>query len=289
MTAPAVGKKNNVDDKEDIRDVCERLGLQPRRTHNGYSILCPLHSDAHHSAKVFDDDGFVACFAGCGRFHLSKVSGGEFYTRPSEQNHEQVHGDYTDLWLELDPLNQDIKSVPYRWLNQLGWRVYQGDARTPPGVFIPYFNDDRTKVLFYQVRHVDAVRRFTFPSGTTPIPYGYECLGKMETYLTLSEGARDAAVLRLAGIPAIALPSASSTKIARELLEYASLHSLIPIYLGDSDGPGDNLLRSMASWSAIMDARCKPYKDIAEMFEAEGIENIKRRYSWLRHKSLNTI
>ena len=57
-----------------LYETLERMDLHPRRTNNGWSIRCPKHEDRHNSAQCFPD-GWIQCYAGCGRFHINKVVG----------------------------------------------------------------------------------------------------------------------------------------------------------------------------------------------------------------------
>ena len=201
-------------ENEELYDYLLELEANPRRTSKGWSVRClyPDHQDTNNSGIVFDD-GVFHCFAGCKRFGLRGANG---HRNPPEERYEPkvVRGtvDYFDYWLSLEPLEEGIKGLPARHLNSLGWRKIEDNNRlgTKGGIFIPYFTMDRREILFYQIRHTEGTRRFTFTPGVTPIANGYESLNSMAKYLPFTEGASDRAVLEYVGVPTVALPSASS-------------------------------------------------------------------------------
>lgn len=276
---------------EEVYDYLLEHDANPRRTSKGWSVRClyPDHGDRNNSAIVFDD-GIFACFGGCKRFSIQEA-GDASVARPREYEYEPkvVRGttDYFDYWLSLDALDEGIKGLPARHLNQMGWRSIDDNSQLAAkgGIFIPYFSVGRDKIMFYQIRHLEGDRRFSFLSGVTPIANGYEVLKDMHKYLPFTEGASDRAVLEYAGIPAIALPSASSTSILKAMAKYAKNNGLTLVACGDNDAAGDKLLSCLDGVSTYIDMRPpKPYKDYGEMFEAKGIDSIKSHLRMLRRR-----
>lgn len=264
-------------------------GLQPRRTPKGYSIICPKHEDRHHSAIIFSNDGFAACFAGCGRWNYMGTNykpSKENYEVKQRQDEDRISVDYFDYWLSLDPLDEDVKGIPAAYLNSIGWRKLPSDnqLRLPPGIFIPAFNGSRTRIPFCQVRHLSGDRRFSFPSRVKPLAFGMEVLGSVQKYVAFTEGNSDRAVLQMAGIQTIGIPSGASGSILRSLGEWAREHRVILVAVSDNDPVGDSLLRSLDSVATYIDARPIGYKDINDMYQDVGIDGIRKEYGWLANQ-----
>lgn len=279
-----------MDLEQAIYEKCERLGLQPRRTEKGYSILCPKHEDTHRSAIVYVDDGYAQCFAQCGRWNFMK---GEDYVKREKVIKPKEHKNFKDTWLELDLVDQDIKGIPKSHLNKLGWRKYNGDIDLPanvpqlglmPGIFIPAFSQDRSSIPYCQIRHLSGERRFSFVSGATQIPFGLENLDNMERFVVFTEGNTDRAVLELAGIHAVAMPSGSSGRLLQQLGEYCRQTNKILVAISDNDKVGDKLLETLNGLYPCIDARVKGYKDINEAYLAKGIDWIKEHYKMFINK-----
>lgn len=265
---------------EELYDYLIRIEANPRRTTKGWSVRClhPDHQDKNNSAVVFDD-GWHHCFGGCKRFSLL---GANYRGAAPKEAYEPkvIRGttDYFDYWLSLEPLDEGIKGLPARHLNSLGWRKLPNDniLGTKGGIFIPYFSMGRHQIMFYQVRHLEGSRRFTFTPNVTPVANGYESLANMDRFLPFTEGASDRAVLEYLGIPTVALPSASSGAILKGLSKYAKDKGLIPVACSDGDTAGDKLLASLNGVSTYIDLRPpKPYKDFGEMFEQKGARAVK--------------
>lgn len=273
--------------EEEIYAKAYQMGLNPRRTPKGFSIRCPKHEDRHNSAIVFKNDGWAACMASCGRWNFMGAN-----YKPSEDNYKVrqevkedfIEADYYDFWLSLEPLSEGIKGIPARELNKLGWRKLPSNnpLRLPPGIFIPAFNPSRDKIPFCQVRHLEGDRRFSFPSRVKPLAFGMESIPKISKYVVFTEGNSDRAVLEMAGIPTIALPSGSSGKLLQSIGEWAKSEKFILVSASDRDTVGDLLLRSLDEVCTFIDARQVKYKDVGELFEAEGADGVRREYSWLR-------
>ena len=272
--------------EDEIYEKAMAMGLNPRRTPKGFSIRCPRHEDRRNSAIVFKNDGWAACLASCGRWNFMGAN-----YKPSEDNYQvkareeedTVVVDYYDYWLSLDPLDEGIKGIPASTLNKLGWRKLPGgnQLHLPAGIFIPAFNASRTRIPFCQVRHLEGDRRFSFPSRVKPLAFGMESVQQFTKYVAFTEGNSDRAVLEAAGIPAIAIPSGSSGKLLRSIGEWAVRENLLMVAVSDNDAVGDKLLRSLDGVAPYIDARVSKYKDIGEMYEAEGKEAVRKEYSWL--------
>lgn len=283
--------------EEKVEAYLEKLDLNPSDRGHYWLIRCPRHEDRQPSAQCYKDDGFINCNAGCGRFHINEVarergdplpmqtkhgahSHGEAQERPSKPKKEEkvVTGNFTDLWLDLEPLsaNIEVKGVPAIELNKRGWRKWSGGSGVGAGIFIPYFDTTKTVVRFWQVRHTEGERRFTFAPGVTPICYGMEMLPKCQQYLCFTEGSRDSVILGMAGVPAIALPSASSDKLLNGIADYCLKRQLTLVAVGDRDEAGEKLLAKLPI--GALDFRTPVGKDVGDFYEQEGLEAVKRYY-----------
>ena len=264
----------------EIEDELERLGLDPHWNGRYWVIHCPNHQDRHKSC-ICNTRGWITCFAGCKPMHINKIASRRIkinYDELPPQEKKKRDGDFTQMWLELELLEEGVKGVPANILNKYGWRKY-GDH----DIFIPYFSMTRKRIPFYQIRHTQGDRRFTFAQGHEPIAYGLDVLPDVKKYLFVTEGSRDSIILRWAGVNAIALPSASSIKILDGLQKYVEEHNILLCWCGDRDEAGERLMGNIKI--PYVDCRCD-YKDIGEMLEAEGINKIKERYeSYIERES----
>ena len=261
-----------------IGDELERLGLDPVDRGRYYLIHCPQHDDRSKSAQCFKD-GWIHCHAGCPRIHINKLSSKNIIPRDYVHDDEKTSspvGDFTDFWLQFEPLDDGIKHVPSEALNKRGWRVFPGGWGMRPGVFIPYFNLSREKVIYFQIRHLEGDRRFTFPKGLSPAVYGLEQLRYCKRYLTFTEGSRDSVILGMAGVPAVALPSAASGTHLKKMEQYAKDKGLILVCAGDRDEAGDRLISNLTG--PFIDARTPVGKDIGDLYEQQGLEGVKKYY-----------
>lgn len=285
-------------DEERIENYLDKLDLNPSDRGHYWLIRCPRHEDRQPSAQCYKDDGFISCNAGCGRFHINEVArdhgdplpmptkysqnshaeGGMRASKPKKEE-KVVSGNFTDLWVDLEPLdaNTEVKGVPAIELNKRGWRKFSGGSGVGAGIFIPYFDTTRKVVRFWQIRHLQGERRFTFAPGITPICYGMEQLPKCQKYLCFTEGSRDSVILGMAGVPAIALPSASSDKLLEGISKYCLDNELTLVTVGDRDEAGDKLLQKLPI--AALDYRTPVGKDVGDFFEQEGLEAVKKHYA----------
>lgn len=284
-------------DEERVENTLYDMDLNPIDRGNYWLIKCPRHEDRQPSAQCFKNDGFIQCHAGCGRFHINEVcrERNMQLAMPTKSTHERsveaqegppkpkkeetiVRGDFTSFWLDLEPLSNDIevKGVSGLELNKRGWRKFDGGNGLAPGIFIPYFDATRQFVPFYQIRHLEGERRFTFAPGITPICYGLEQLQYCKEYLCFTEGSRDSVILGMAGVPAIALPSASSSKLLDGLCGYCTKHDLLLVCVGDRDEAGDKLLSNLKC--GALDYRTPVGKDVGEFLEQKGLESVKEYY-----------
>lgn len=284
-------------DEERVEAYLEQLDLNPSDRGHYWLIRCPRHEDRQPSAQCYKDDGFINCNAGCGRFHVNEVARerGDPLPMPSAHGHSYkpqptqsrakpkkeekvVTGNFTDLWLDLDPLDSsmEVKGVPAIELNKRGWRKWSGGSGVGAGIFIPYFDTTKTVVRFWQVRHLTGERRFTFAPGITPICYGLEQLPKCKRYLCFTEGSRDSVILGMVGVPAIALPSASSDKLLNGIASYCQKNQLTLVAVGDRDEAGEKLLEKLPI--GALDFRTPVGKDIGEFYEQKGLEAVKNYY-----------
>lgn len=275
--------------EQDLYDTLLKMDLHPRRSGKGWSIRCPKHEDRTNSAQCFED-GWIACYAGCGRFHINTVAGREVIGQNSNVNYQREkeeeikRGDFTQMWTDLEPLppDLDVKGISGRDLNKLGWRWYPGGNGYFKGVYIPYFNLDRSKVPFFQIRHLEGDRRFTFAKDITPIMWGFDVLPKAKDYVAFTEGTRDAAILRTIGIPAVAMPSASSGKIMKGLEKWAKDNGKRLVAICDKDEAGEGLLKTLES--PFTDLRSPVGKDVGDFLKERGWEALKAYYAPLQVK-----
>lgn len=283
--------------QEEIEKALEDLDLCPRwcsGNEEGWSIRCPNpdHNgkgfDKNRSAFCFASNGYIHCYAGCEGTNINKLTHkqivpyealrGSGRAERQERREKLALGEFTALWLDLDPIPHDmnIKGVPAVELNKRGWRMYDGGIHKP-GIFIPYFDTTREHVVFYQIRHLEGDQRFTFPTGARQVAYGLEQLPKCEKFLCFTEGSRDSVILGMAGVPAVALPSSNSKDILAGLLDYAKQNSLTPVAICDRDEAGEKLLQSCTR--LVLDARSPYGKDVGDFLEQRGLEEIKNYYA----------
>lgn len=274
-----------MDSHDETEAELEKLGLQPVWRGRYWHIHCPFHDDRNKSAVCFPDN-WICCFAGCPRTHLSKIIGRQLqsdYSKEIEKKPSRENQDWTDLWLSLDTLQSSIKGVPSTVLNKLGWRYFPGGFGVPAGTFIPYFNESREQVEFFQVRHAEGSdRRFTFAPGCTPTLYGKECIKYAERYLCFTEGSRDAVILRMCGIPAVALPSASSGHLLRNLGHLMLERGTILVAVSDKDEAGQKLLDNLDV--PFIDMRTPVGKDVGDFYSEKGLAEVAKYYNKFRRK-----
>lgn len=278
----------------DVYDWLQSIEAHPKRTSRGWSIRClnPKHTDGRNSAQLFENDFWWVCYGGCGRFPLLPRGASGYRSQPAEENYQirkevvqdTIKADYYDYWLSLEPLTEGIKGIPANHLNKLGWRKLPGgnDLGLPAGIFIPAFTPKRTSIPFCQVRHLEGDRRFSFPSRVKPLAFGMESIPSLQEYVPFTEGNSDRSILEMAGVPAIAIPSGASGALLRDLGRWANDNGKILVACSDRDPVGDKLLFSLDGIAPYIDARPVGYKDIGEMYEAEGLDKIRQEYSWLR-------
>ncbi len=274
------------------------------RTGKGLVAQCLRHNERNPSMEVFAD-GWCQCYVKCGRFHISHLfpefrdpdwkpdpnyrSMGPPSTKPvrqeeyakEEEKREYKRYDLYDLWRSLPPIPRDhsFKTIPLDVLDGLGWRWTDGCEGMGGGYLIPYFNHDKTKVPFAQVRHLVGNRRFSFLPGAQIIVYGKWNLNPGER-LFLVEGASDCAVLEYAMIPWIGIPSASSTTLVANLGRYCLKHGISLVYAGDNDDAGEKLREALDEVCPYRTKQPpKRYKDWGEFLVEEGVERVSA-YCW---------
>lgn len=288
--------------EERVEAYLQKLDLNPTDRGNYWVMRCP-HPENHNngdrlpSAQCFKD-GWIQCHSGCGRFHINHVAKErgdpapmpQYYAYQTAENalerastvkkvEKVVRGNFTSLWLNLEPLgaNTEVKGVPAIELNKRGWRKFDGGNGLRPGIFIPYFDIKRNCVPFFQIRHLTGERRFTFAPGITPMCYGMEMLPKCKDYVAFTEGSRDSVILGMAGVPAIALPSASSAKLIEGLCNYCIKERKKLVCIGDRDDAGETLVESICI--PFLDYRTPVGKDVGEFYAEKGLEAIKKYYA----------
>lgn len=92
----------------------------------------------------------------------------------------------------------------------------------------------------------------------------------------LVEGTSDGMVLDYCAVPWIAIPSASQIELLKPFGQWCRENNVKVIYAGDRDDAGDGVKDAL---DGLVDFRTRqvrdPYKDWAEMFEAEGFESVQ--------------
>lgn len=270
--------ENTIHESE-VMAALDRAGLRYKESGRYIVAQCPKHQEQNPSCQIFKDDWFCNCLAGCGRFPITdpfpelrdhNYSQDQLVRRPKiEAPREYKPFDLTGDWtrLPLIPRAHTFKSIPLEVLDDLGWRW---DA-SKNSYFIPYFNQDRSKIPFAQWRHLTGERRFTFLAGARPTLYGKWNIGVGER-LFIVEGASDAAALQNALVPWVALPSASSGSILKAFAQHATTLGCTLVYAGDNDLAGDSL-RAALDASGAPYRVCQPperYKDWGDFQVAEG-------------------
>lgn len=281
--------------------------LHPRPTPKGYSVRClnRYHDDKSNSAQIFTNDLWWACYA-CGERHplvkqsksmarrsetwgnvrenwLDPYDHGDYRIKRREEG-GGVECDYYDYWLTLEPLDAGVRDLPKTLLLQLGWRKLpdNNDLGLPAGIFIPAWDANRSHIPFCQVRHpAGADRRFSFPSGAKPMVFGFESLSRMGKYVPFTEGNSDRATLELAGIPALAIPSAANGALLTNMARWCRKNGKIPVACSDNDKAGSKLLKSLDGVTPYIDMRPLGFKDYNEMYRIKGLAAVKERLSWL--------
>lgn len=271
--------------ENDVLTALDNAGLRHRNQSRYILSQCPLHEDNNASAQIYLDDWFVKCHAGCegGRFHITKAfpelrSGSNTGHAPIARankpkaaavKYQDVSADIQRVYDSLQPIPDDhqIKlGLPAEQLNEHGWRFDAAHNR----YLIPYFSRSKKSIPFAQWRNLSGDVRFNFWKDAKPTLYGTWNLEDGET-LFLVEGTSDAMVLDYCLVPWLAAPSAASGELVKAMAGWAKEHNVKIVYAGDNDEAGNKLKDAL---SEIMSFRVKqprkPYKDWAEMFEAEG-------------------
>lgn len=296
--------------ESDVLGALEANGLRYKNGSRYILTQCPLHADENASAQIYKDDWFVKCHAGCegGRFHITKAfphlrksnysqhaEGGKSFSRPVSKSERKttVQGaqnqmNYTDksseimaMWESLPPIpdSHQFKNLPIDVLNDLGWRY---DA-THERYLIPYWSRSKKSLSFAQWRNLKQGPRFNFWKDARPTMYGTWNLEPGQP-IFLVEGCSDAAVMQYCGVPWIAAPSASSGELVKMMAPWCLENDILIVYAGDNDEAGDKLKEALDECRARYRRRQprKPYKDWADMYEAEGLESVQDYcFSWL--------
>lgn len=182
---------------------------------------------------------------------------------------EYVKYDLMEEWEKMPfiPRNHQFKNIPLETLDELGWRW--DEAKN--SYFIPYFSSSKRSIPFAQWRHLSGDRRFTFLKDAKPTVYGTWNLF-LAKKLFVVEGTSDAAVLDYCAVPWIALPSASSGELMKQMALYCKKNGIELVYAGDNDDAGDKLRDAL---DEVMSYRvCQPpkeFKDWGDFFVAEGM------------------
>jgi hypothetical protein len=189
-----------------ILDLLENV----RRGSQGYTALCPAHSDTESSLSVAEsEDGriLLKCFAGCEVEEIVEAIGFKlsdlFPAKSRKAAEKPANGD--GLTVEL---YADAKKLPPSFLRklQLGTVYLQGT----PAVSIPYLDRSGEAGAVRFRLSMDAEPRFKWRTGSKLRLYGlWRLNGYTAKYIVLSEGESDCHTLWLHRFPAVGLPGAN--------------------------------------------------------------------------------
>lgn len=288
---------------EQIEDYLEQIDCRPKRGGYYFSCLCPHpdHDDRTPSCQVYFNDGFVHCHT-CNwernlhineiaklrgdppviktKYNSRKKEESVAEEKPKRKERELPLGDFTSMWLDLSPLPNDfnLKGVPAIELNKRGWRAMPAHGKEFGAIYIPYFDVNRSVVHYYQIRYLEGETRFTVAPGVRQIAYGLEMLPRCKKYLCFTEGSRDSVILGMAGVPAVAMISASANQTLAGMIKYAKANNLEPIAVCDNDDAGDKLLNDLPGY--VLDYRVSKLdgKDIGDLYEKKGLDAVRQMY-----------
>jgi hypothetical protein len=274
----------------DVLHELEMAGLKFKVGHKYILSQCPNpdHDDQNASAQIYTNDWFVNCHATCGRFHITKAfprlresSRTASYdkrrqTTQLKRKEAQVssHTVYNlmDDWLKMPliPRDHEFKTIPLAVLDDLGWRWDEPKN----AYFIPYFSRSKTSIPFAQWRNLSGDPRFRFLKDAKLTCYGTWNLQPGGT-LFVVEGSSDAAVMEYCLMPWIALPSASSGVLLKQMAEWCRSNRVKLVYAGDNDAAGDKLKEAL---DEVMPYRVwqppKKYKDWGDFLVGEGVDTV---------------
>lgn len=298
-----------------LEDVITMLNKHNFKQHkSGQSVLaqCPKHTggDLNCQISIGDNDrAYAYCYSHCQGYWLDEVfpemrqeeykDYGKMDVRlqaitPREKEYTTVN--LFPMWQTLLPLPPSPRVFPELSndeLNALGWRrIANGEHGLGTGIFIPYWNERfkprtllpaDTYLPFGQTRHQQGERRFSFAKDLKPTLYGKWSITEIMVEpkgqrppLLLVEGTHDAVVLMSIGVPAIAVPSASSKELVEGLAKFCKEQEIPIIFSGDNDEAGMKIADELGENNVeyLMVQPPKPHKDWGEFAEAQGLDAV---------------
>lgn len=302
----------------DIERWLDERGLNHKSFSNKIYSQCPNpdHVDNEPSATIFLDNGFVSCYAGCGRFHICKYAEELRTKHPSGVHQSRQNRDYKPRWenthnqgkdaaqspsvgnnnmnsgkiaieqqkmmntwksLPEIPADHTLHKVKASTLNELGWRYDAVHQR----YFIPYWNSNRSKILFAQWRNLTGKVRFNFWPGVPIRLYGQWNITPDTDKVLLCEGSSDFAVLTELGMPVVATPSASQDKLIQQFAEYCKESNITIFFAGDLDKAGEKVAESISKvyqYASLTPDDTVGVKDWGEWYERGDTEHEMLNY-----------
>ena len=302
----------------DIERWLDERGLKHKSFSNKIYSQCPNpdHVDNEPSATIFLDNGFVSCYAGCGRFHICKYAEELRTKHPAGAHQGRQNRDYKPRWenthnqdkdatqspsvgnnnmnsgkiaIEQQKMMNTWKSLPEipadhalhkvkaSTLNELGWRYDAVHQR----YFIPYWNSNRSKILFAQWRNLTGKVRFNFWPGVPIRLYGQWNITPDTDKVLLCEGSSDFAVLTELGMPVVATPSASQDQLIQQFAEYCKENNITIFFAGDLDRAGEKVAESISKvyqYASLTPDDSVGVKDWGEWYERGDTEQDMLNY-----------
>lgn len=106
--------------EEKIENELDRLGCEPKWRSNYWLIKCPKHKDRSPSAQCFPD-GWIACHAGCGRFHINSLGKNVVPFRGENEEHRAKR--------EKEEKVKRVTSLTFGWTLNLLRKTSRGSRR----------------------------------------------------------------------------------------------------------------------------------------------------------------
>lgn len=263
-------------------------------------VLCPFHSEKTPSLRIFHGNdsrnpGWGKCY-GCGEqgswnkiapalglapFGPQKPT--EAYARPFSLSDEDSDESTTeDLKFEPLPKNKKWRGIPTNFLRKLGCKVYINQWGYK-GVFLPvdvgneqrgyikarFRKDDNPVKSERRPSYVNKKGSWVKTHGLFLFDQSLTVLKKRKTRtVVLVEGPRDALVLLMKGIPAMAILGTHSwTDAKRRLLETYGVRRVVVLMDGDEAGnkAADLLMSSLPLLFKVKRIDCPLDKDPATL------------------------